>query len=320
MKPKEEKILIANPIYDVVFRYLMEENKVAKLVLSAILGAEIVWLEFNPTESSTKLRENSLTVTRMDFAAKIKTGDESEKLILIELQKAKHYYQIKRFRRYLGKQYMNPDNVDSRGEPLPIFPIYLLGEAFWSSKIPVTRVSRDYWDVATNQKIAERHPFIETLTHDAIVIQIPHLKDYRRTNLERFLSIFDQSNISDTQGHILEIDPTDYPDKYQPVIRRLVRAFSNPKLDDKMFLEDDVLSEFNKLDARVEKEKQKTEAERQKTEVERQRAEAEKQRAEKAEESLAKVVQNLQKSGMQISEIAVMIGKTAPEVEALLKP
>ena len=34
-------MLIANPIYDVVFKYLLEDKKVAKLFLGAILEKEI---------------------------------------------------------------------------------------------------------------------------------------------------------------------------------------------------------------------------------------------------------------------------------------
>ncbi|MCX7955095.1 MAG: hypothetical protein N3A01_07895 [Bacteroidales bacterium] len=40
--------LIANPIYDVVFKYLMENNKVAKLLLSDLTGLDIVSLELQP--------------------------------------------------------------------------------------------------------------------------------------------------------------------------------------------------------------------------------------------------------------------------------
>ncbi len=32
---------IANPIYDVVFKYLMNDEKVAKLLLSALIGREV---------------------------------------------------------------------------------------------------------------------------------------------------------------------------------------------------------------------------------------------------------------------------------------
>ena len=35
---------VANPIYDVAFKYLLEDSKVAKLLLSAIIGEEILEL------------------------------------------------------------------------------------------------------------------------------------------------------------------------------------------------------------------------------------------------------------------------------------
>ena len=36
---------IANPIYDVVMKYLLEDNKLARLLLGAIIGAKIEKLE-----------------------------------------------------------------------------------------------------------------------------------------------------------------------------------------------------------------------------------------------------------------------------------
>ena len=53
---------IANPIYDVVFKYLMDDNKVAKLLLSAIIGEEILTLEYRPTEIKTDLKDRPITV------------------------------------------------------------------------------------------------------------------------------------------------------------------------------------------------------------------------------------------------------------------
>ncbi len=58
---------IANPIYDVVFKYLMEDNKVAKIFLSAITGLEITNLEFIPQElvvDKTKTNENKFLTAR----------------------------------------------------------------------------------------------------------------------------------------------------------------------------------------------------------------------------------------------------------------
>ena len=49
-------VIIANPIYDVVFRYLMDDNKIAKLMISKIIGEEIVELDFQPTEHISKTK------------------------------------------------------------------------------------------------------------------------------------------------------------------------------------------------------------------------------------------------------------------------
>ena len=55
---------IANPLYDIVFKYLMEDNSLAKLVLSTILGEEITTLAFRPQEHTSVLASHSLTVFR----------------------------------------------------------------------------------------------------------------------------------------------------------------------------------------------------------------------------------------------------------------
>ncbi len=96
------KVQIANPIYDVVFKYLMKDKKVARLLLSAITGREIIDLEFRPTVFELPVGK-SLTVIRMDFSAKVRDSHGEEELIIIELQKAKLATDIMRFRRYLYK-------------------------------------------------------------------------------------------------------------------------------------------------------------------------------------------------------------------------
>ncbi|MCS7075839.1 MAG: hypothetical protein NZ455_03980, partial [Bacteroidia bacterium] len=96
-------IKIANPAYDVVFKYLMEDNKIAKLLLSDLLQEEIIDLEVRPQEYIMDVI--SMTVYRLDFNAKIKNADGTEKVVLVEVQKAKFPTDILRFRRYLGEQY-----------------------------------------------------------------------------------------------------------------------------------------------------------------------------------------------------------------------
>lgn len=286
-----EKTIIANPLYDVVFRYMMEDNKVAKLFLSAIIGEQIKDLKFNPTEYSSKLiGELGITVIRMDFNARIQKEDGTEKIVIIELQKAKFYYQAMRFRRYLGKQYQNPQNVSKDDVALPILPIYILGESFTKEKIPVIKVQRNYMDVATSEIIAKKHPFIEALTHDAIVIQVPYLKNSRRTVLEQFLSIFDQSSQTDATGHILALDENNYPEKYRPIIQRLHKAILSPQMENEMDLEDDIISEFNKQAELTQKER----------------------------EAKYKLIRNLAKAGMTNEEIARAAEMEIDEINDIL--
>jgi hypothetical protein len=300
---KSEKTLIANPLYDVVFRYMMEDNKVAKLFLSAIIGEEIEELIFKPTEYSRKIEDKDITVTRMDFSTKIRLENGDYRLILIELQKSKYFFQIMRFRRYLGKQYQNPENfytVAEREEKygLPIYPIYILGEAFTEEKIPVIQVRRDYIDASTQEKILEKYPFIEALTHDATVIQIPYLKENRRTVLEQFLEIFDQTKKSDETGHFLEINEEDYPERYHEIIRRLRKAIANPQIESDMDFEDDVFEAFNKQENKLAK------------------AEEEKRQAENIN---IQVIQNLAKAGFSIEKIVELTGMEIEKIKTILK-
>ncbi|MDR2423598.1 MAG: hypothetical protein LBD59_02600, partial [Prevotellaceae bacterium] len=105
---------IANPIYDVVFKYMMEDNKVAKKFISTIISEQIEELEFAPQETvftpyEKKEAAVNYTVCRLDFLAKINTASGC-KTVIIEVQKAKMPTDIMRFRRYLGTQYQAANN------------------------------------------------------------------------------------------------------------------------------------------------------------------------------------------------------------------
>lgn len=79
---------IANPIYDVVFKYLMEDNKVAKLFLSAVTGLDIRSLDFLPQElvadkkkspKKTFVTALNLSIYRLDFQQKSAKLTEAKK-------------------------------------------------------------------------------------------------------------------------------------------------------------------------------------------------------------------------------------------------
>ena len=245
---------IANPIYDGAFKYLLDDNRVARFFLSVLLGQEVVDLNLRPTEHCTDIERRCVTVFRIDFAAKIRSADGAEKLVIIEIQKAKYATDIMRFRKYLGQQYTSENNVrEAPAAPrtLPILSIYLLGHQLDHLREPVIRVTREYRDVCGALITGPREEFIESLTHDSIVVQIPLLKPSRQTDLDRLLGLFDQSQSDPSNAHVLSIADEDYPEKFQPVIRRLMKAISEPSVRDTMQIEDDYLGELESLERAI---------------------------------------------------------------------
>jgi hypothetical protein len=82
-------VLIANPIYDSAFKYLLEDNEVARELLSAILDEQIVSIEVKPQETTTESADYGVNILRLDFKAVVKTAADERRKVLIELQKAK---------------------------------------------------------------------------------------------------------------------------------------------------------------------------------------------------------------------------------------
>jgi len=335
---------IANPIYDVVFKYLMNDEKVAKLLLSAIIGKEVVDLEFRPTEHHFPIGE-LLTVMRMDFSARIEDENGHQELVIIELQKAKLSGDILRFRRYLGEQYVNKANVvrEPNAEypyrkALPILSIYFLGYPLEHTKAPVIRVNRHYIDAATGEQIREKEVFIESLSHDSIVIQIPYLKSRRRTELERLLALFDQSGIS-ADPHFLRVNDDELPENYRPLLRRLQKAVVDTVVRQTMDAEDDIIEEIkdyqrmitaNEMELRTRQmqlqqtheallEKEQTISEKEQTISEKEQTISEKEQTIVAQQkTLETAVRALHAEGMEEDKLAILFNLTVSEIQHLL--
>lgn len=322
---------IANPIYDVVFKYLMKDKKVAKLLLSAITDREIVDLDFRPTEYELPIGE-SLMVVRMDFSARVRDENGDEQLIIIELQKAKLATDIMRFRRYLGEQYTNKNNTYTaikNGKPhqqaLPILSVYFLGHKLDHCKAPVIRVKRQCLDAATEEELAQKEEFIESLTHDSYIIQIRYLNDKRRTELEKLLVIFDQSNKS-ADEHFLTINDEEIPKRYRPLVRRLQQALADVKVKQTMTAEDEIVEEL-KTYQRIIAQKQDALEEKDKALEEKDRALEEKDRAleessktlEENKKVIKRAVLQMHQTGMNEERIAIALSLSLEEVKESLR-
>ena len=207
-------MIIANPIYDVVFKRLMENIRVAKFFIGTLLDETIIDLTLKPQERTIlpKLEdldedtlasfENqlierlSISVFRVDFVATVKTDEGEYKKVLIEIQKAKNALDLMRFRTYLAAHYKTEDEIEVDGKKqkaaLPIVTIYILGFELSEIDAIAIKVKRDYWDLINHQVLSAKCPFVEGLTHDCYVVQIPRIVGNTRTRLEALLSLFEQ--------------------------------------------------------------------------------------------------------------------------------
>lgn len=298
------KITIANPMYDVIFKYLLEDLNIAKGLIARIIECEIETIEVHSQETmqETDLAQlPGIRLLRLDFKAVIWVKKESEtpkkeveyerKKVLIELQKSKELMDILRFRKYLAENYAKADTiVNSIGknetEILPIITIYFLGFKLDNIAIPVLKVAKKYENVLEHKEVylSKKEGFVDLLTHESYMIQVQRLEEYLRTPLENILLVFSQKYTLKGDEHRLEVEENANDDLVEEAQRRLARAAGDEGLRKKMDIEDEmertILSKFRAFEEQLAEANQKTETEKQRAESEKQRAESEKQRAE----------------------------------------
>ena len=304
-------IYVANPLYDAVFKYMMEDERIAKTLLSALLQKMVIAVEMRRHEYPNISRD-AISMFRVDFAATILEDDGSKNLILIELQKTWLETETLRFRQYLAVQYNNKENMrkDTHGKfALPTVAVYLLGHRVGDFTEPVIYAKHKIYDYEGNEVHQEKpDPFVESLQHDSIIVQIPLLRGRVKNRLEKILSVFDQSQIYPDDQRMLELDENKYGDDADMsyILHRLQSAAANPDIRNRMNAEDEFFQALEDRDTAIMQrdhtimkknkiiEEQNTVLEEQKTALEEQKA------------SLRAAVLALSKSGMT----AEMIAKT----------
>jgi len=208
-------MIIANPIYDVVFKRMMENDRVAKFFIGTLLNETIESIEVKPQEYTyegefekddpkaieiieQRIRKRyNIWVFRLDFIATIRTETGELKKILIEIQKAKNQIDLMRFRNYLAEQYKKEDVVNNEKTVLPITTIYILGFKLPEIETPCIKIERNYKDLIDKKIITRRSDFIEKLTHDSFIVQVDRITDRYQTSLDKLLSIFEQQHFTD---------------------------------------------------------------------------------------------------------------------------
>ena len=311
------KTIIANPLYDAVFKFLMEDELSAKALLSALLKKKVVSLQSHNTEYNDVLA-NQVAIYRLDFAAEVeyyKNPDDEQltrEKVLIEVQKAKATYEVFRFRRYVGNSYFEDYSIaddDTYGYHPAMVTIYILGHNLSDLEEPVTYIRRGYFDYYDNPiKVGVPHPFVESLTHDSIVCQVPRLKDKHRNKVEQIMSIFKQENLS-ANKHERTIDmPEENNPDYEDIdviINRLQMAAVDPITRHKMEIEDVFVRELATKDNLLAKQEEKIGQQEEKIG----------QQAEKIGQQVVQLAAQEEKIGQQ----AEKIGQQAETISASIK-
>ena len=302
-------VYVANPLYDAVFKYLMEDDRIAKTILTALLKKKVIDVKIRRNEYANLTRRESISMFRIDFAATVLDGDNKPHLMLIELQKTWLPTETLRFRRYLALQYNNEENMlkeEHEKYAIPMVAIYLLGHRVGKIEEPVIYVNHhayNYDDKKVEEGIPD--PFVESLQHDSIIVQIPLLHGRVNNRLEKVLCLFDQTNVADNKK-VIKVDDKQFEgdNDMEYIVRRLQSAAADPDMRYQMNAEDEFFKELEARDSLI-------------MEKDGQLKEKDGQLKEK-DEMLRKMIKGMQENGMSLDDIAKMLNKTVDEVKQIL--
>lgn len=219
---------IINPLYDLAFKYLMQEERYARKVLSVILDTDVEHVSLQQQESVFEDSRKQLRIFRLDFKATIRDEKGEMSTVLIELQKSKFPTDIERFRNYLGMNYITrrkdqkgsshsqevSEPVHAYGKMYPIITIYILGYKLEDLPYLAVTVNREVVDSVSKKKIETKSFFVEHLTHRSHIIQVTRLPLERRTKLEKFLTLFNQAWCSEWD-FILDLEQV--PEEFEDI-------------------------------------------------------------------------------------------------------
>ena len=242
-------MIIANPLYDVVFKGLMEDNRIATFFLETLLEESIVSLEVKTTESTMRLKDPEMSkekwekkgiqrlgiqLIRLDFVATILLKTGGTKKVLIEIQKARKPIDVMRFRNYLAEHYKKEGKIWLDGKKkkvaLPIITIYMLGFNLPEIEAAAVKVDRHYIDLQTKSIIDTKSDFIEKLTHDCYIVQLLRIESRFQTTLDRLLTVFEQRYFISDEETLKSYEPTV---DNEPMITKMVDTLYHRGADPK---------------------------------------------------------------------------------------
>jgi chromosome segregation ATPase len=140
----------------------------------------------------------------------------------------------------------------------------------------VGRNFRDYDGNDVTQGIPD--PFVDSLTHDSIVVQIPLLKGQINNRLDKYLDIFCQDRRDKNNSQILTVDEALMEDEdMRHIVTRLLSAASDTQVRHNMNIEEEINTALENRDTEIMLYKKKaSDAERKASYAEKKASDAEK--------------------------------------------
>jgi len=336
-------IIIPNPIYDVVFKYLMEDLESARIFLSTLLNYPILHLQFSAISHAQKLRSEELKTEaqeirlfHLDFTALIELPNGQQEMVMIELQKANVPSDIFRFKRYIAANFqkkqkteaidLETQSVKVFDRPIRLLPIFILNfrieKEINELLIKTSRIKRG---VFKEQDLQEENEFIDNLSYDMWVIQLPNLvhiqaKDYAgdeyKRNVYALLKLFDQKAQQPENRHRLQLIQAAFPKFLKRVINRLKAADANyPALEEQMHVEDEYLAELTHRANKISFFKQALEKTEEELEKERQLTQQKEQELERKDRELKKERQLTQEKEQELKKEQQLTQKKEQELQ-----
>ena len=346
------RIIIANPIYDTVFQYLMDDIESAKIIISTLINRPVlnlIALSNNLVHIEKKEQEEKyLRLMRLDYTAEILNPDNSKELVSIELQKARLKSDEIRFRKYLAEnlkktevitlEKINPETnkpytMEKAYRCIPIFILnFEIEKEIFDLVLQTEHIIKG---IFTEKELVTNNDFLENLMYNIIVVQLPHINrvtqelknQQHKLALFKLFQLFNQANPADPDKHSLYIDENEVPEDYNRILKRLANLNANePQLEQKMILEDTMLKEiiemqnnitFNEQLVKEQKikliEKDKTIEENKKTIEEKDKKLVEK------DKTIIKTINILAELNFSSNDIALKLGISIDFVKQVLK-
>lgn len=137
---------------------------------------------------------------------------------------------------------------------MPMVAVYLLGHRVGDIKEPVFYVNHGTFNY-NGEMVKEGipNPFIESLIHDSIIVQLPLLRNLVNGRLATVMSVFDQSLKAKDNDQILNVDESSYDgDKdMEYIVHRLTSAAADVELRQNMNVEDVYFSAIENRDTEI---------------------------------------------------------------------